>query len=491
MAYSFVTAEGLSALRARVVEMLGAQQERQSQGYFRLPVDRSFVLRGHGLIVTGTALSGEVHAGDRVRSLPRDLLFRVRSIEVHGERVAVATHGQRVALNLSGHEGTSIHRGDVICHEQLTLTSTLFDAYVDIRSCVTSGVKSHQRVRVYIGTSERIGRLIVLGVQDTIGAKQRAYCQIVLSEPVFLLRGDRFIIRDETGQQTLAGGVVINPWAQKHRRNEPDLERKLAVIHRGNPADALETYIGDSRDFAVPLAHVKQFLNLREEEVDERVAHAPGIKTFHLEEERLYTTDTRLRELRNEVLEALRDYHRRHPLAPGMDIEELRGMLHHQLTPRLFRAFVELLETDRALVREASVLRLPTHEPRLSARERQLADRIVALLGADSFAPPDLKQIEASTGYGRREMLPVLAVMEQERAIVRVAPELYFLADAVVSIKTTVYQYLTGQQGDLAPAAFRDLIGTSRKYAIPLLEFLDREGLTIRVGNGRRLKSRL
>ena len=103
--YSFVTSEGLSALRARVVQMLGAQQERQSQGYFRLPVDRSFVLRGHGLIVTGTALSGEVRAGDHVRSLPQDLMFRVRSIEVHGERVAVATHGQRVALNLSGHEG--------------------------------------------------------------------------------------------------------------------------------------------------------------------------------------------------------------------------------------------------------------------------------------------------------------------------------------------------------------------------------------------------
>ena len=344
---------------------------------------------------------------------------------------------------------------------------------------------------MYIGTSERIGRLIVLGVQETIGPNQRAYCQIGLSEPVLLLRGDRFIIRDETGQQTLAGGVVINPWAQKHRRNEPDLERKLAVLHRGNLADALATYIGDSRDFAIPLAHVQQFLNLREEEVDERVAHAPGIKTFRLEEERLYTTDARLRELRNELLETLGDYHRRHPLAPGMDIEELRGMLHHQLAPRLFRAFVELLETDRAVVREASVLRLPAHETRLSARERQLADRIIALLSADSFAPPDLKQIEASTGYGRSGTLAVMAVMQQERAIVRVAPELYFLADAVVSIKTTVCQYLAEQRGDLTPAAFRDLIGTSRKYAIPLLEFLDREGLTIRVGNGRRLKSRL
>ncbi len=485
--FSFVTGEGLPELRARIIERLRTHQRHRAQGYFRLPVDRAFALQGHGRIVTGTAVSGEVRVGDRVRSLPRGDAFRVRSVQVHDEHVAVAGQGQRVALNLSGHERGAIERGDVICHENLTLTSARFDAYLEVRPSTAAGVKSHQRVRVHTGTAERIGKLILLGADDKIGPKQAAYCQVVLAEPVHVLRHDRFVIRDETAQRTLAGGVVVHPWPPKHKKTEPGLQQALRDLHRGDVTEAVETYIAGNPDFAVPSSELSQFLNVCDEEIGERLAHAGALRAFRFAEETFYTTAKRVREVSDDVLRVLGAYHSSHPLAPGMDMEEVRVTLGHHVAPRLFRVLVEQLEVQKGLVRDGSSLRLPDHRARLGDREQALAHTIVSLLSTDPLAPPDVKRIEVETGSARSTVMDVLGVLERQRTLVRVSPDLYFLADAVARMKSALQERLLNRN-ELTPAAFRELFGTSRKYTIPLLEYLDREGFTIRVGDVRRLK---
>ncbi len=487
--FSFVTGRGLSELRDRIIQTLQNYQRSRSRGYFRLPVDRAFAIQGHGLVVTGTALGGEVRVGDRLRSLPRGDSFRVRSVQVHDEQVVSAAHGQRVALNLSGHERDAVERGDVICHERLTLTSTRFDAYLEVRPSVGSGVKSHQRVRVHVGTAERMGKLIVLGEEERIGPRQAAYCQIVLSEPVHVLRGDRFVVRDETAQHTLAGGAVIHPWARKHKRTDAELQQKLRALHRGDVAEVIDTYVSESHDFAVSFGNLCQFLNVRDEEVEEQLGRVAALEAFPFEEEKLYTTKRRLLELREGVTSALTEYHSAHPLAPGMDMEELRVKLRYRVGARLFRQFVEQFEPTKGLVRDANLLRLPGHQVQFDDREQRVAQSILALLSTDPFAPPDIKQIEAEVGGSRSKVMDVLGVMERQQALVRVNPDLYFLADAIARVKSATHEYLVKNK-DLTPAAFRDLFGTTRKYSIPLLEYLDREGITIRVGDVRRLRSR-
>ncbi|MFQ5902154.1 MAG: selenocysteine-specific translation elongation factor, partial [Candidatus Binatia bacterium] len=156
--FSAVTGQGLSELRAQISQMLQSCKKPAPSGYFRLPLDRAFVLQGHGVIVTGTALSGEIKTGDRVRCLPGEQIFRVRNLQVHNRSVDTAGWGQRIALNLSGHEKASIARGHVICHEKLTLTSDRFDALLEVRPAATKGIKNHQRVRVHLGTAERLAK---------------------------------------------------------------------------------------------------------------------------------------------------------------------------------------------------------------------------------------------------------------------------------------------------------------------------------------------
>ena len=488
--FSFVTGEGLDRLRLQIAQVLRITEKSPPAGYFRLPVDRVFTLQGHGLVVTGTAQSGEVQVGDRIRCLPGDQVFRVRGLQVHGQPVAAATWGQRIALNLSGSEKASIERGHVVCHEQLTLGSDRFDATLDIRPSTTTeggGVKNHQRVRVHLGTAERMAKLILLTPDGNVRAKEPAFCQIVLSEPVLALRGDRFIIRDETARRTLGGGMVIDPWPRTHRRREPGLQDRLKLLEGGAPGDLVELFLAAADDFALPIAPIHQFLNLRLENAQDMLQRMAAVRTVGLEGDRVYTTERKWQALKEALLAALRDFHAAHPLAPGRDMEELRDRLPVRISPKLFRAFVEQLELEKSAVRDGSLLRLPHHTVTLRDDEQRLAERIKILLAGSPLAPPDLQQLERELGTGRAKLTEVLRVLERERSIVRVGVDLFFLAESLDGVKYALREFFG--KGDITPAMFRDRFGTSRKYAIPLLEYLDKEGVTVRVGDVRRLKA--
>jgi selenocysteine-specific elongation factor len=486
--FSFITGSGLAQLRDKIAEMLLTGKKTQSPGYFRLPVDRVFALQGHGLIVTGTALRGEVHTGDRVHCLPGNESFRVRSIQVHDQPVDTGLWGQRVALNLSGAEGAALARGHVICHESITRTSDRFDAFLEVRPAAGSGVKNHQRVRVHLGTAERFAKLILLGASEKVGPKESAYCQLTVSEPLLVMRGDRFIIRDETSSRTLGGGVVIHPWARKHKRGEAGLLERLKLLHTGELASVVAAFVDESVEFAVTPSSLQEFLNLNEEEFRARVAGLTRIRVMTLEGEKLYTTDRKWDQLRDELLAQLKDHHAAHPLAPGMDMEEARAKLPYEVAPRVFRAFLEQLEAAKSVAREGNFLRLSGHQVRLKGDEQGVVAKIKSALRKTPVAPPDLKQIESEVGVSAAKLREVIRVMEREKSIVRVAPDMYFLAESIDKIRGTLRDHLLKQQ-QITPAAFRDLLGTSRKYTIPLLEYFDREGITIRAGDARRLRN--
>ncbi|MFQ5849731.1 MAG: selenocysteine-specific translation elongation factor [Candidatus Binatia bacterium] len=487
--FSAVTGQGLGELRTRIFKMLQGTQKPAPSGHFRLPVDRVFVLQGHGVIVTGTALSGNIRIGDRVRCLPGDQTFRVRSLQVHNRPVDSASWGQRIALNLTGQEKASITRGHVICHEKLTLTSNRFDAFLEVRPAAKKGVKNHQRVRIHLGTAERMAKLILLGSKEKIEPKEFAYCQVTLSEPLLVLRGDHFVVRDETAQRTLGGGSVIDPWAMRHRRGENRLQERLASLHSEDIPRLIESFL-DENDFAAPMERIHQFLNLTEDEAQGWVDQTKVVRSLSPEGEKVYTTEKKWQTLKEKIIKVLQDFHASHPLAAGMDMEELRVKLAWNTPPRLFRDVVELLAAEHTASRDGNLLRLPEHRVQLRDEDRTITEKIKALLAKNPLAPPDLKEIEKLFGIGRGKLMEVIRVMERQGEIVRVTTELYFLRHSVDKVKEALYKYLD-QHGKITAATFRDLLGSSRKYTIALLEHFDRTGITVRIGDERRLKSPL
>jgi selenocysteine-specific elongation factor len=487
IAVSSVTGRGLDELKQLISTTLKSANPAAPTGYFRLPVDRAFVLQGHGVVVTGTSLSGEIKVGEQVRCLPGDNLFRVRSLQVHGQSVERASWGQRVAMNLTGSERASIERGQVICHEKLALTSQRFDAFLEVRPAAAKGIKNHQRLRIHMGAAERLGKIVLLGDKDKAEPKESVYCQITLEEPLLVLRGDRFVARDETAQRTLGGGTVIHPWSKRHKRGEANLLDRLKVLHSGDFARLVEEFLNDSGDFAPGIDAIYQFLNLREEEARQKVDALNSLRAVNAEGEKVYTTELKWSRLKERLLQTLKEFHTAHPLVPGMDMEELRGKLGYKLSPKIFRVVVDLFGKEKLIAKEENLLRLASHQVQLGGQEKVLMDKIKKILGAQPLAPPDLKEVEKQAGVPRNRLSEVIRLLEREGAVVRITTDMYFLASSIEQLRATLVQFLS-EKGEMNAAAFRDLIGSSRKYTIPLLEYFDRVGLTIRIGDIRKLK---
>jgi selenocysteine-specific elongation factor len=488
VAVSSLTGEGIDELKSRIAEILKGRDKAAPSGYFRLPVDRAFVLQGHGVVVTGTALSGTVRVGDQVRCLPGDHLFRVRSLQVHGHAVDSACWGQRVAMNLTGPERASIERGQVICHEKLALTSDRFDAFLEVRPAAAKGIKNHQRVRIHMGAAERLGKIVLLGAKEKAEPKESAYCQITLNEPLLILRGDHFIVRDETAQRTLGGGLVIHPWARRHKRAEKDLAARLEALHKGEISRLIETFVNESEAFALPLGPIYQFLNVHEDAARAATEQITTLRGLNAEGEKLYTTEPKWQRVKETLLATLKAFHAGHPLVPGMDMEEVRGKLPYDLSPKIFRVVIDTLAGEHTIAKEENLLRLASHRVQLGGPEKTLMERIKNILGEQPLAPPDLKDIEKQLGLNRAKLAEVIRLLERDGSVVRVTSDMYFLADSIHQLRTTLRNFLS-EKGEMTAASFRDLIGSTRKYTIPLLEYFDRDGLTIRIGDVRRLKA--
>ena len=485
---STLTGAGLDELRTEIARGLASSRDNARNGWFRLPVDRAFVIRGHGVVVTGTAVAGTVAEGDTVRILPAGLTGRVRGLEIHGSAVARAGRGQRVAMNLAGVELGDVGRGEVVCDPRIDRATTRFDARLEVRLGARRPLANHERVRVHLGTAEVLGKVVLLDGVSELPPRSAGWAQLVLRAPVLALRGDRFVVRDQTARWTLGGGIVVHPFADVHRRGARSVTAMLARLHAGTDSEAAATVLDLIPEFAVPVTTLEQFLERGRDEVVQMLAGVPdAVPVPDAAAPDAYTTTARWDRFCACVTDAIAAHHRAQPLAPGLDLESLRAQLPWDVPPRVFRWGVERLAGAGRLVREDSTVREPGHRVRLDETARELGRRVENLLAAAEFTPPDVRQLEASVGVGRRALADVLGVLESEGRVVRVAPDLWFARSAVDEARGRLELHCRAH-GEITAAVFRDLIGASRKFSIALLDWFDRSGVTIRIGDLRRLR---
>ncbi|MEO2167977.1 MAG: selenocysteine-specific translation elongation factor, partial [bacterium] len=267
---------GIEELRADIARELAALPPRPVRGPFRMPIDRSFVLHGHGVVVTGTASSGEVKVGDTLFLRPGGKEVRARTVQLHGEPVDQAAAGQRVALNLPGLETEEAPRGSWITARGVYATTDRFDCDLEVRPGAARPLRSFDRIRLHIGTSEVHGKLIFLGDKDEVAPKQRAFCQIVLDEEILAGHGDRFVIRLETASRTAGGGRVLHPFAKRHKTHESRVTERLTQLAGGRGCDLVVPFLDLHTGFAAPMKLVAQGLLLTEDELCEEIPDLEG-----------------------------------------------------------------------------------------------------------------------------------------------------------------------------------------------------------------------
>ena len=491
IAVSSVTSAGLDQLRAEIARQLDGFEARRATGLFRLPLDRAFVIKGHGTVVTGTAMGAEVRLGQKLRVMPGGAEVRVRSIQVHGESVEHAGLCQRVALNLSGAERLELKRGDVLADDRLDLTTTRLDATLEIRPAAKRPLKNNQRIRFFLATAESLGRVIVLEAPGEIAPKRSALVQIVLNDPLVALAGDRFVIRDETNVRTLGGGVVLNPLGRRARKPLGAYLQNLIALSGPFGPSAVAAILTLQDNLATPPARLAQLFNRPLPEVEAALKDAGFVK-LSLGDEEGFTTAARWEEIKRFTLALLATHHRDEPLSPGLEMEALRARLPYDVVPRAFRALVDRVCRETGVVRDESSLRLAQHRVHLGGDDGKVGARIEQMLKQAGFQPPDLKQLLEALKLPAAELARIrtlLTAMEREGRVVKVATDLYYAREALDAAQARLIDRLTAD-GEITAAAYRDSLNASRKFAIALLDYFDHAGVTTRVGDLRKLRSR-
>jgi selenocysteine-specific elongation factor len=481
------TGEGLDVLLATLNDICRDLNPRSLHGPARLPVDRVFTMRGFGAVVTGTLFSGSLHLEDRIDILPSGRSARVRGLQVHSEAVPVAVAGQRTAVNLQGVDRVEIQRGDIITAPGRFPVTHMLDVTLKLLDEAPRPLANRARVRFHVGTSEIMGRVILLD-RDDLQPGEETLAQLRLEEPAVAAPADRYVLRSYSPVQTIGGGMILNTLPAKHKRYRPQVIEQLAILRDGSTADAITVHLANAvytglkwSDLLLHSALDEPTLHdivdaLRQQGTAVAVENDPPW-LLHREQ---YDT------ARQQIIDLVAAFHRDSPLKPAMFTEELRSKF-PRMPEKVFTALVQSLSAENTLEVSRDKVKLASHTVALSPERQAVVDALEQLYLDAKHQPPSADEaLEAQklTRPGDREMLQVL--VDQDK-LVRLKGDLLYHRAVLTHIEQALRSYLQ-QQGELTAGEFRDLLQISRKYAIPLLEYFDNQRITVRMGDKRVLR---
>ncbi|HEV8188438.1 MAG TPA: selenocysteine-specific translation elongation factor [Pyrinomonadaceae bacterium] len=490
VAVSSRTGAGLDDLKSRLTEM-GRRVPPRSQGFtMRLPIDRAFSMKGFGTVVTGTLISGKISEGEELELLPSRTNVRVRGLQVHNKSVREAHAGQRTAVNLAGVDTAQIERGMVLAPVGRLRPTQIVDVWIDMLPGASRAVRSRSRVRFHAGAAEVLGRVRILEGSQQIAPGSSGLAQLRLEAPVVAVHGDRFILRSYSPAETIAGGVIVDPFATKHRGREMahtlELLRSLMSDERATKFEAFVQTAGDRGLRLNDLAAATGWTN----EVLARVASEVQKTGAVLEVGGLFIARSNLDRLSDAVVAEVERYHKREPLARGMLRETLREKLFAHSASELFNGVIARLEAQSKVVSEKDIVRSSKHSVGLSEQETELSKHIEQIYLAAGVEAPTIDEAMTKANVAapqRNQARKILQLLIDDRTLVRIQAEMFMHTKVVQELKTKLQTYASQHEPDrlIDVPGFKDLAGVSRKYAIPLLEFFDREQVTRRAGDKR------
>ncbi len=489
-AVSARTGQGIDELKDALRASALAAPARSSDAVARLPVDRSFTMRGFGAVATGTLVAGEIAEGDELELLPGGERVRVRGLQVHGAPVKSAGAGQRTAVNLGGVDAAGVVRGMVLAPVGRLRPTQILDAWVDVLADAPRALRTRQRVRVHHGTAEVLARVAALEESGEIAPGARGLAQLRLEAPVVALPGDRFIVRTYSPQRTIAGGVVADAHAQKHRGRERAAARtRLAALDGADGAARLAYFVESAGERGLPLASAAAGTGGRDDVLAGALAERVKLGA-DVEAEGVLAANEIFAGLLRAAVEEVEAHHRREPLSRGLARETLRERVFSRAAPELFRAALKRAEADGALVAERELVRASGHSLDLSPGDAALRDRLESIYRDAGLEAPALEEALARAGgatAAREHLRKLLQLLLDSGALVRVKEDLLFHREALAGLTAALREYADARAPErlIDVAAFKELSGVSRKYAIPLLEYFDRERVTRRAGDRR------
>lgn len=479
---SSTTGAGLDALRRALVEAAGSVPARSETGGFRLPVDRVFVMEGFGTVVTGTCFSGRAGVGDRLEIHPSGRSVRVRRIQVHGKETDVALAGQRVALALHGVDKDEVARGEQVLTPETLAPSSMIDVRLRVSPRWVRPVRNRERVRIHLGAAEDLARVVLLE-GDALAPGESGLAQIRLETPAVPAVGDRFVLRSYSPMQTMAGGIVIDPHPAKHRRHRPEELAALRSREEGGPVAILLESAAHAALRGVKTQELVEATSMTREEVERAIADEIESGTLRRSENgRVFSADV-WRVAGRTILEEGRRYQEHRPLRWGPTREELRARIGSEASAVVVGELLTELASAGEVALRGERVRVGGGEISFEGKAAIERDRITRIFREAGCSPPDLKEtIAASTEPALAA--EVAAALHDAEELVKVTPEMSVHMDALAALRKALAR-IAARDGVITVASLRDEIGISRKYSVPLLEYLDTKRVTRRDGDVR------
>ena len=480
---SAITGEGIEKLRA-ALHALGARS-RDVELHPRLAIDRAFTLTGAGLVVTGTLVAGRIRVDDRLMLSPQGLELRVRGLHAQNRPSEQAVAGQRVALNVVGPRLSKevVTRGDWVLHPDVHAPITRFDARITLLKEEVRLMRADAPVHLHLGAAHVTARIAPLDA-ERIEPGASVLARLTLDRAIGALARDRFVLRNAAATRTIGGGTLIDPFPPRRGRRTPERLAQLAALDRSDAVDALRSLLALPPGWA-DRASFFQARNLPPSVQSAVMSAAPAVAVADQ-----LMAPAMLESLRAGIVERLAAHHAAAPDQPGLQLERLRLATPGRPPASAFRAVLELQFRAGAVEQDGPWLRLPTHRATLSIQDERIWRNARELIEADRFRPPRTRDLARALTVSEAAMRATLKRVQRMGRLIEVAPDQFFLSETVAEMLGIAASIAAADTaGTLTAAGFRDRLANGRKVAIQILEFFDRAGVTVRIGDERRVRN--
>ena len=495
IAVSSRTGEGIEELKAALVELAASVEPKATSAVPRLPVDRAFSIRGFGTVVTGTLIAGELKVGNEIEVLPGGARSRIRNLQVHGRDTEVALAGQRTAVNLQGLNVEQVPRGSMLAPAGRLQATSMIDARLDLLESAARPLAQRGRVRLHHGTAEVMARVVILRGEQSepenlryINPGENRLVQLRLEEPIATLPGDRFIIRSYSPQVTIGGGVVIDALPDKHRIRDRQPHARLTRLEGSGIRDRIAVLIEMAGARALTAGELAARTGVTDEEITlaaGELIQAGRVLEVSASPLALISSDT-CEALASQVIGMLTEYHAREPLALGLSREEVRERIFGDVRPEVFKAVIVRLSAEGQVAAERDTLRLAAHRPALSDADLTAKDRLEAAIKSAGLQAATLDETASRGGVPAELARKLYNLLAASGRVLRVG-DMVFHVEAIEDLKSRLRER-KAVNPKIDVAVFKEITGgLTRKHAIPLLEYLDRERVTRRIGNEREI----
>jgi len=475
VAVSSLTGAGLGELKSALARVASEVAAKNSAALARLPIDRVFTMKGFGTVVTGTLVAGTIHKEEELEVFPAGKRVRIRGVQVHGSPAESAAAGQRTALNLAGLSTEDLARGMTLATADTFRSTSRADALLTLLPSAKP-FKDGARVHFHAYTSEMIAEVRLYGAKQ-LKPGGESYAQLRFAEPMLLLPGDRFIVRQFSPVLTIGGGVVLDASPATRKQRAEDVTAFLKIMRSGSPVQVLAARVARRGAIGLRLDDIPGEMNIRQEQAT-KLADAAELVWCN----QVLVAPAAFAEAKADVLQALKKFHDANPLVAGMSKEELRDRVN--LGPEVFYGVLAKLAEEKKLEVAGELVHLPGRGVVMKDEEAESKKIIEQAFASAGLKVPSLKEVLAGLKVDKIRAQKIVTLLLRDKVLIKISEELVFHQSALADLRQRIAA-LKASAPKIDVARFKDITGISRKYAIPLLEYLDRERVTRRVGDER------